>query len=247
MKKSKKQPIKQLEKFSTIFTQVGLVLVLFIVYVSLEHRTETKPLNIGDYETISTVCLFIPDEQDVIITRAPEELPKIEIPKPDILILDTPIEKGSVETIIFKEPEEQDIAIFNEKNIISVPDPEPEPESDVPFFKIEDAPIFNGCEGLSKELNKICFEKKIKKFVQRNFDVELAQEIGLHSGKYKILTQFIIDKTGEIVDLRIKAPHISLKKEVERIISKIPKFTPGKQRNKPVKIRYTLPIAFRVE
>jgi protein TonB len=88
---------------------------------------------------------------------------------------------------------------------------------------------------------------KIKKFVQKNFDTELAQEIGLHSGKHKIYTQFIIDKTGEIIDIRIRAPHVKLKKEVLRIINKMPNFIPGKQRNIPVKVRYMLPITFSIK
>jgi len=45
MKNVKKLPTKQLEKFSTIFTQLGLVLVLFIVYLAIEHETEEKKLS----------------------------------------------------------------------------------------------------------------------------------------------------------------------------------------------------------
>jgi protein TonB len=44
MKNLKKQPTKQLEKFSNIFMQLGLVLVLFVVFVSLEHKTEERTL-----------------------------------------------------------------------------------------------------------------------------------------------------------------------------------------------------------
>lgn len=112
---------------------------------------------------------------------------------------------------------------------------------------IEDAPIFKGCEGLSKKENKICFDKKMKQFVQRNFNADIANEIGLSSGKYKIQTQFLIDDKGNVVDIKIRAPHNKLEKETNRLINKLPKFTPGKQRNKPVRVRYTLPIAFSVE
>jgi protein TonB len=246
MKYSKKLPIKQLEKFSNIFMQLGFVLTLFVVYVTLEYQTEVKPLGVLD-APISIDRTYIPFEQDILFTREPLVVPEIEIPKPDTFILDAPIDKGPVETFLFKEPKEEAPIIINAGVISAVPDPEPDPENDVPFMMIEDAPIFKGCEGLSKEENKACFEMKIKKFVQKNFDTELAQEIGLHSGKHKIYTQFIIDKTGEIIDIRIRAPHVKLKKEVLRIINKIPSFIPGKQRNIPVKVKYVLPITFSIK
>ena len=111
---------------------------------------------------------------------------------------------------------------------------------------IQNAPVFKGCEGLLKEENKKCFDKKMNKFVQRNFNAELVNEVGLSSGKYKIQTQFIIDNKGNVVDIKILAPHARLKKETQQLIEKLPKFTPGKQSNKAVKVRYTLPISFQV-
>ncbi|MEQ3498944.1 energy transducer TonB [Tenacibaculum sp. SSH1-16] len=87
----------------------------------------------------------------------------------------------------------------------------------------------------------------MQQHIQRNFNSELAQDVGLNSGKYKILTQFVIDKLGNVTDIQIRAPHAKLKKETNRVVNKIPKFTPGKQNNKEVKVKYTLPITFRVE
>jgi protein TonB len=87
----------------------------------------------------------------------------------------------------------------------------------------------------------------MKQFVQRNFDAELSNELGLHSGKYRINTEFVIDNIGNVVSVKIRAPHARLEKEVKRVINKLPKFKPGKQNDKTVKVRYVLPIAFRVE
>ncbi|QTD39319.1 energy transducer TonB [Polaribacter batillariae] len=59
-------------------------------------------------------------------------------------------------------------------------------------------------------------------------------------------TQFLINEKGNITDIKVRAPHPKLKKEVFNIIQK-PKFIPGKQNGKIVKTRYTLPISFEVE
>ena len=57
----------------------------------------------------------------------------------------------------------------------------------------------------------------------------------------------LIDEKGHVIDIKIRAPHKRLKKEMQRLIQKLPKFTPGKQQNRTVRVRYTLPIAFSVE
>ena len=161
----------------------------------------------------------------------------------DIII----IEKGDKtdSEIIIKETKE---VPFDIDKVREVNEPEIlNPEDVVPYVFLQNAPVFKGCENLSKEENKSCFDKKMKQFVQRNFNVELANELGLHSGKHKIQTQFIINKEGNVIDVKIRAPHKRLKKETQRIIKKLPKFKPGKQNNKSVQVRYTLPIAFSVE
>jgi protein TonB len=56
---------------------------------------------------------------------------------------------------------------------------------------------FKGYEGLSKKETKGCFDLKMKQFRQRNFNVDLANELGLHAGVHKIQTQFLIDGKRE--------------------------------------------------
>ena len=243
MKNLKKSPTKQLEKFSNIFTQLGLVLVLFIVYLTLEHKTSQRQFTVVDFDP-PEIVVFQPD-QIIQFTREVKDIPKPKIAA--VFIPDEPIEKGNNDIIgsIIDIPTKTIVQI-NPDDIIEIKEFVEDPIETVPFINIEFAPIFKGCEGLSKEENKVCFDKKMKQFVQRNFNLELANEIGLQSGKYKIQIQFIIDNQGNVVDIKIRAPHLKLKNETQQLIENLPKFTPGKQRDKPVKVKYTLPISFQV-
>ena len=248
MKNVKKQPTKQLEKFSNIFMQLGLVLVLFVVYISLEHKTEEK-LPTGGTFILEPIPVFIEPSTEIIFERVVKVIPEIKIVKATSFIFDAPIEKGKnevIETII--DIPSEDSVVLHPEDIVVIKIPEENPiVEDVPYDIIQNAPIFKGCEGLSKTENKVCFDKKIKRFVQRNFNASLANELGLNAGKYKIQTQFLIDNKGNVVDIKIRAPHKELEKETERLIKKLPKFTPGQQQNRFVRVRYTLPISFSVE
>lgn len=249
MKNLKKVPTKQLEKFSTIFTQLGLVLVLFVVYISLEHKTSKKTVQHLAHVN-SNVYVLLPHEIPVFKREKKTITPTSPVDKVTRLILDEKIEKGDntiEEKVLIDEPDAP-MVLVDPNSIIEVDIPEEDPiENDVAFINIEDAPVFKGCEGLSKKENKRCFDRKMKEFVQRNFDANLGSELGLQAGVHKIQTQFLIDANGNVVDVKIRAPHVRLKKETELLINKLPKFTPGKQRNTPVRVRYTMPIAFKVE
>lgn len=246
MKQLKKRPTKQLEKFSTIFTQLGLVLVLFIVYIAIEYETEQKQLAVVDFENPTRIV--VDPDQEIVFTKEPKEKPRVEQPS-TTFIPDEPIKKAdnnTIETVIINDPEPDIIAVHVD-SLVTFKEPPKDFEEDVPFINIQNAPVFKGCEGLSATENKICFEKKMNKFIQRNFDKDLASDLGLHSGFHKIYTQFIIDKNGDVVDIKIRAPHPKLKSETLETIQKLPKFKPGKQNNREVKVKYTLPIMFRVD
>jgi len=63
----------------------------------------------------------------------------------------------------------------------------------------------------------------------------------------KVFVIFKIDRNGAIVDVKSRGPDKNLEKEAERIIKKLPKMTPGKQRGRPVGVPYTYPIVFRLQ
>ena len=120
-------------------------------------------------------------------------------------------------------------------------------EETLGFIIIEESPRFKEAENISKLEMKDDFEKKMSEFVVMNFDKNIGKNIGLSKGKYKIITQFTIDKTGNVMDIKVRAPHKVIEKEVLKILQKLPQFIPGKQRNNVVDTKYTLPISFIIE
>lgn len=117
---------------------------------------------------------------------------------------------------------------------------------DIPFAYIENVPVFPGCEGTQEELRK-CLQEKITMHVSSNFNSKLANGLGLESGLKRIFVMFKIDKEGNITDAKSRAPHKLLEQEALRVINLLPKMDPGKYLGENVGVKYSLPIAFKVE
>ena len=232
----KKNPRKDLSKNSSLYFAIGLALILFISWQAIEWKTYEKTgyayesLNVEDHDD-SEVPIIV---QIKTPPPPPPKIPEnIEVADNDDDVIETEI--GSTET----DPEE----------IVEVDDIEVEDEFDddpVPFPIIEDVPIYPGCEGVAKEDRRKCFQQKIVKHVKDNFRYPaIAQDLGI-SGK--VFMQFVIDKDGSIVDIVIaRSPDDNLGKEAMRIISKLPKMTPGKQRGRAVRVPFSIPITFRLQ
>lgn len=120
-------------------------------------------------------------------------------------------------------------------------------EEIVGFINIEQPPKFKEAENLSKKKAKKDFDERMKNFVEDNFDISWTNELGLSKRKYKIYTQFTIDKKGHVIDIKVRAPHPKIKKEVLKMIQKLPQFIPGEQGGKAIKTIYALPITFIIE
>lgn len=248
----KETPNSKLQKSSVIFMQLGLILALLAVYVTLEHKSLVKyasnfiedPINID--KTIDIPYNFKIIKPKTTIVRkvktetkiVPKVTTKIKIVKNDYEV------KKELKSKLFS----QDNPIISKPSIdlSNIPDDNLIDEDPIPFIIIEEVPSFPSCTGTNKE-KKVCFNKKMNKHINKYFDVDLVQELGFKPGKKRITVQFIINKNGDIENIKTNASHIRLKKEVERIIKKLPKMNPGKQRNKPVKVRFNLPIFVNIE
>jgi protein TonB len=98
---------------------------------------------------------------------------------------------------------------------------------------------------VSKSKRRDCFQEKMNKHIVKNFRYpDIAQEMGIQG---RVYVNFIISKDGSISNIRMRGPDKNLEKEAKRIISKLPKMTPGKQRGRPVRVPFSIPITFRLQ
>jgi len=117
---------------------------------------------------------------------------------------------------------------------------------EVSFSSVENVPIFPGCEKGNNAKRSKCMSEKISKFVQKRFNTKLAGNLGL-SGRQRISVIFKIDKLGDVVGVRARAPHPKLEDEAIRVINLLPKMKPGMQLGQAVIVPYSLPIIFEVK
>ncbi|MRI00623.1 TonB family protein [Kriegella sp. EG-1] len=110
----------------------------------------------------------------------------------------------------------------------------------VPFADVEEVPVFPGCE--NAENTRECFQKMMQKHIGDNFKYpEEAQEKGIQ-GRVSIM--FTVSTDGSIQNVKMRGPDKLLEEEAARIISKLPKMTPGKQNGAAVKVFFAIPISF---
>lgn len=235
----KKNPKADISRNSSIYFAVGLALVLLITYGAINFKTyDRSAIDIGLLDLGDEIEEEIPITEQLITPPPPPPPPaapeEIEVVEDDEEVEETVIEstETDMETEIVKV---EDVVVA-----------EVEEDIEVPFAVIENVPVFPGCEGKSgNEAKKQCMSDKITQFVNKNFNTELAGDLGL-SGRQRINVVFKIDKTGNIVGVQARAPHPGLEKEAQRVIGRLPKMEPGKQRGKAVTVQYALPIIFQV-
>jgi protein TonB len=233
----KKNPKSNLENYSKLFMQIGLVLALFITYAAIEKKTYDR--NIGDLGSANMTAEM--EEETVITERIEPVKPKTPPPPAPEKIEIVEDEKEVEETIIESTETDETEAV----EIVEVEEVE-EVIEDVSFMIIEDVPVFPGCKGNKAELKK-CFSKKVQKHFSKKFDADLPNELGLSAGRKRVFIGFKIDKTGNIVNVNARAPHPKIKSEVIKVMKQLPRMKPGKQRGKPVGVKYSIPFTLIVE
>jgi len=217
----KKNPKSDLNRRSMIFFQLGMVLMLFITWRAIENKTYEKSDISQDKFEVSDEL-----EEDIPITNTPPPPPPPPPPPaaPDVIV-EVEDEADIEETVIESAEVDQEEEIVEIEEIEEAEDEEIE---DVPFAVIENVPIYPGCEKKkSNAEKKQCMSEKIQKFVQKKFNTDLAGDLGLE-GRQRISVQFKIDRSGNVVNVRARAPHPKLQQEAISVVKSLPKMAPGK-------------------
>ena len=236
---SKKNPKADVSRNGSIYFAVGLALMLFLTYSTLNYKTYDKSnIDIGK--------LNLDDELDEEIPIIEQVIPPPPPPPPPAApeVIEVVEDEEEVEETVIESTETD-----QEEEIVEVEEIEVEEvieDVEVPFAVIENVPEYPGCERGSNADKRKCMSDKIAKFVRRKFNTDLAGDLGL-SGRQRISVIFKIDKNGNVTGVRSRAPHPRLEKEAARVINMLPKMKPGRQRGKPVIVPYSLPITFQVQ
>ena len=233
----KKNQKADLSKNSSLYFVIGLSVILLISWQAIEWKTYDRSLY--DYEALNVED---DDDEEIPITEQLKTPPPPPPPPPAPEVIEVVEDEEEVEETVIESTE------TNEDEIIEVEEveiEEVEEDIDVPFAVIEDVPIFPGCEKVSKDKRRDCFQEKMNNHIRNNFRYpEIAQEMGIQG---RVYVNFIIDKDGSITNIRMRGPDQNLEKEAQRIISRLPSMTPGKQRGRPVRVPFSIPITFRLQ
>ena len=224
----KKSEKADLEKGKGTSILIGFVMALAVLFVALEW-TEREVEDNSD--------LYMARETTITEEMVPITLPeKKTVPPPPAAVA-----KADIIKIVEDDADiEEDIMVSTEDQVewvdldeIDYIEVEPEPEEEEIFMVVEESPEFpGGYEAYMQYLKKnikypaICRENNIQG---------------------RVIVSFVVNKDGKIVDPEVvKGVNPSLDKEALRVISTMPNWKPGYQRGKPVRVKYTVPVNFRL-
>ncbi len=224
LKKSEKA---SLESNKVVYVLMGFVFVLSLCYVALEwtEREVTK------YDVADSEFLF---EEEVEIQQTSQETPPPPPPPQvqEVEVLNVVEDDKEVESIDVNSEDDKEVEVIIEPPVEIEEKPE---EEEVVFVVVETMPEFPGGQ------------QALFKYLSENVKYPvIAQENGIQG---RVICQFVVNKDGSIVDVEVvrSGGDPSLDKEAVRVIKSMPNWKPGKQRGKAVRVKYTVPVNFKLQ
>jgi len=225
LKKSEKA---DLENKKDVFLLIGLVVALGVSLLAFEWTTKPAELSsLGKLDAIEV-------EEEVIPITRPEEIKAPPPPPPPTVVEVLNIVDNAAQVnddlSIFDSEADKETFVDVAPIVTAKEEKEEEAEAQV-FFIVEEMPEFPGGEAA------------LRAFIAKSINYPvIAQENGIQG---KVYVTFVVDRDGGISDAKIaRGVDPSLDKEALRVVNTLPKWKPGKQRGKPVRVSYTVPISF---
>jgi protein TonB len=224
----KKTPKADLENKRNIFIQLGLVISLGIVLTAFNiNDTVRSASGLGELAEEEIEDEVIP------ITRQEQIKPPPPPPPPKVVEVLTIVEDDVEieEEFEFESTEADDETIIDAVPVI---EEEEEEKDEQIFVVVEDMPEFPGGE------------LALRKWIASHIEYPvIAAENGIQG---KVYVTFVVDKDGSVSNARItRGVDPSLDQEALRVVNSLPKWKPGMQRGKPVRVSYTVPINFQLQ
>mgnify|MGYP000053788412 FL=1 len=224
----KKSPKADLEGKKSTWLLIGYVFILALMFVAFEWTDRDKQVttDTGITDVVFEEEIIPITEQEQKQAPPPPEAPKVEE------VLQIVENDAKVEETTIQASEETGQAV--EVKYVPVEVEEEEPEEQQIFQVVEEMPEFPG--GMAECL----------KFLGKNIKYPtISQENGVQG---KVIVQFVVNKDGSIVDpVVVRSVDPYLDKEALRVIKTMPKWKPGKQRGKAVRVKYTVPVTFKLQ
>ncbi len=248
--KPKKSPNVDLKKRTGLFFSIGLAIATFASLYAINYRSVEEGKKKIEFDKLIDTT---EDVQEVVMEEntpppAPDEPEKVEI-QPEIL---KPVDDDQKVDTDFKSTDTSKDDASNvpqpKINTTGVPGGtgtgDEDIADDVQFFAIEQKPMFDQCKNVPKEEQEKCFKKALDAFVSKTLVYpEAAMQMGSQG---RVVVQFRIKKDGNVEVINTQGKDKILEKEARRVIEKLPKLIPGKQRDRPVAVIFSYPIVFRL-
>lgn len=220
----KKNPEVDAEQLRPALWGVGIFFAAAFVLVAFSYSVSSDDGSGDGNDKMKKDIEFeqvLEDEKPPEETPPPPEEPEVPPPPTDDV---KEVENDEEETKMSIAPPD-----VEPPKVSNTPPPPPEKIVDFP----EEQPSFPGGE------------EAMMTFIQRNIKYP---EMSVHMGDQgRVYVQFVVETDGAITQVKtVRGVTPELDKEAERVVKSMPKWTPGKQRGRPVRVRYTVPIYFRL-
>jgi protein TonB len=225
----KKTEKASLENKRLIFAEVGLIAALLVVLAGFESSTRAKEVALLQGNT------QIDNEDDILAIPLDTPPPAPQAPALPMLSDELEIVEDDVTVDLdFQSLDDTDIPVDIQEYVRQEVVEEDVEEETLPFITVEQKPTFNGGDAND-------FANWVN---SRLVYPEVAKDNGVEG---RVVLQFTIGKDGQLQDVKVlSAPDESLAKEAVRVVSSSPKWEPGRQRDRAVKVSYTFPVIYRL-